>query len=446
MGQKSRKPDAAQSARDAQSNPVEASKHTSPRPQLRREKESKKHRRNSNTQSKTSLSNGVASNAAGPPVKPTESQESKVKDKKKRKHPESKDVLLRTTVPSVAEPQSSAELKYASSDEDEATEKSDEKKRKRSDDGEKSSSKKAKKQKHSITMEDGFIPLDCAVDAVPEVAIVEGVTKKSKKAKSSKPASDPTIMLDVGASSGTLELPLGQAEKVEKKKKKRKPQDGTGDTSQSKKVKKRKTSSKPEDSLSSPSEHSVEAIPAAHDDSDMTANTGKKTRFIVFVGNLPFTTTSASLAEHFVKIHPDSIRHITQRAGEVDKTLAKQSHNSKRSAAQDAEEPKSKGFAFLEFASYDRMRTCLKLYHHSVFEDRKINVELTAGGGGKKSGERKEKLKAKNERLNGQRQRRSEEEVKAKAKKGAKPVPDNDRQDGQGEIHPSRRAQIPEGR
>lgn len=36
----------------------------------------------------------------------------------------------------------------------------------------------------------------------------------------------------------------------------------------------------------------------------------------------------------------------------------------------------------MDFDNYDRMKTCLKLYHHSNFDDgvssaRKINVELT---------------------------------------------------------------------
>jgi nucleolar protein 6 len=43
---------------------------------------------------------------------------------------------------------------------------------------------------------------------------------------------------------------------------------------------------------------------------------------------------------------------------------------------------KSKGCAFVEFNRYDRMKTCLKLFHLSSFDDgvsapRKINVDLT---------------------------------------------------------------------
>jgi len=78
------------------------------------------------------------------------------------------------------------------------------------------------------------------------------------------------------------------------------------------------------------------------------------------IGNLPFTATTQSIQQHFAKIKPKSVRHITQK-----------------------EDPKkSKGIAFLEFEGYDHMKTCLKLFHHSMFDDgvsaaRKINVELT---------------------------------------------------------------------
>lgn len=80
---------------------------------------------------------------------------------------------------------------------------------------------------------------------------------------------------------------------------------------------------------------------------------------VVFKGNLPYTATDATIQEHFDKIHPSSIRH------RVDKVTGQ-----------------SKGFAFLEFENYDRMKTCLKLYHHVSFDDtksppRKLNVELT---------------------------------------------------------------------
>ena len=106
----------------------------------------------------------------------------------------------------------------------------------------------------------------------------------------------------------------------------------------------------------------------------------KKGRFICFVGQLPFTCTTADIEKHFSTVAPSSIRHMTHKEG-----------------------GQSKGYAFLEFDNWDRMRTCLKLYHHSEFSDgksksRKINIELTSGGGGN-SENRKDRITTKNEKL-----------------------------------------------
>lgn len=148
-------------------------------------------------------------------------------------------------------------------------------------------------------------------------------------------------------------------------------------------------------------------------------------RFIVFVGNLPYSTTDDSLKEHFKSLQPFTLRHRTDPATK-----------------------KSKGFAFLEFEGYDRMKTALKLFHHSYFDPeapeglkgvepepqprsfgrgpkpkrptgRKINVELTAGGGGGTDA-RKEKIRVKNVRLEEQRERRIEFERKEKAREERK--------------------------
>jgi nucleolar protein 6 len=76
-------------------------------------------------------------------------------------------------------------------------------------------------------------------------------------------------------------------------------------------------------------------------------------------GNLPYSATKESIAEHFVKLHPTEIRLRTYKGTE-----------------------KFMGTCFVEFDRFDRMETCLKKYHHSVFPDgktkegRKINVEL----------------------------------------------------------------------
>lgn len=62
------------------------------------------------------------------------------------------------------------------------------------------------------------------------------------------------------------------------------------------------------------------------------------------------------------------------------------------------------------------MRTCLQLYHHSEFEDgkskpRKINIELTSGGGGN-SDSRRGKIGSKNEKLEEERKRNYEKKKK----------------------------------
>ena len=77
------------------------------------------------------------------------------------------------------------------------------------------------------------------------------------------------------------------------------------------------------------------------------------------LGNLPYTATDQAVHKHFAKVQPKCIRHRTETEG-----------------------GKSKGFAFIEFEGYDRMKTCLKLYQGSSFNDgtspaRKLNVELT---------------------------------------------------------------------
>ena len=173
----------------------------------------------------------------------------------------------------------------------------------------------------------------------------------------------------------------------------------------------------------------------------------KPQRFILFIGNLPYSATTPQIQSHFSKLSPTSIRHST------DKSTGR-----------------SKGFAFLEFAGYDKMKTCLKLYHHSIFDPeisndsqansrkdqkkagRRINVELTVGGGGHSSEKRKEKIKGKNLKLEEERERRrlkeledGEKETKSKSKNAttdanATSTAEKDRD--MGDIHPSRRGRV----
>ncbi|KAL2065391.1 hypothetical protein VTL71DRAFT_3061 [Oculimacula yallundae] len=149
----------------------------------------------------------------------------------------------------------------------------------------------------------------------------------------------------------------------------------------------------------------------------------KAARFIVFVGQLPFTATKESVEKHFASIKPKSVRVPTEKG----------------------QSGKAKGYAFVEFEGYDHMKTCLKLFHHSLFNDgisaaREINVNLTAGGGGNTK-ERKGKIEEKNQKLDEQRVRRRQEEEKAKLTKKA----EGTKKDliDESAIHPSRRGRVP---
>ncbi|KAK4512014.1 uncharacterized protein ATC70_013256 [Mucor velutinosus] len=109
-------------------------------------------------------------------------------------------------------------------------------------------------------------------------------------------------------------------------------------------------------------------------------------RYIVFVGNLPYTTTKEDLEKHFESAGGiKSVRLLTDKAT-----------------------GKPKGFAFMEFENSKDLNKALA-FHHTFFKKRQINVELTAGGGGSKSDARKEKLKLKNERLAEERTKKHEE-------------------------------------
>ncbi|KAA8899774.1 hypothetical protein FN846DRAFT_892336 [Sphaerosporella brunnea] len=141
----------------------------------------------------------------------------------------------------------------------------------------------------------------------------------------------------------------------------------------------------------------------------------RSTRFIAFIGNLPYTATKAAVEKHFASVEPTAVRLMTMK-----------------------DDPsRCKGFAFVEFARYDKMELCLTKFHHSIFNDgisdaRKINVELTAGGGGK-SKTRKQKLRTKNEKLNEERKRSAADRAKDKVERI------ENAEDG---MHPSRRRRL----
>jgi nucleolar protein 6 len=124
----------------------------------------------------------------------------------------------------------------------------------------------------------------------------------------------------------------------------------------------------------------------------------KQNKFILFVGNLPYQYDTSRLETHFKACMPFSVR--------------------KR---------ENSGFAFLEFTSTDsadddkvpdaskRLKTALRL-HHSMFMNRRINVELTAGGGGN-SAKRRGKIQEKRDKVATETQERLREEAVAREKK-----------------------------
>jgi nucleolar protein 6 len=133
-------------------------------------------------------------------------------------------------------------------------------------------------------------------------------------------------------------------------------------------------------------------------------------RFIVFLGNLPHlppAELTPLLNSHF-PMPPKHIRVPTKKGSNA-----------------------PQGYAFAEFDSSAALEKALRC-HHTVLGGRKINVELTAGGGGK-SEQRMGRIKGKNEILEEERRKRVEEERKEK-EKGGKEV--------KGGIHPDRLKRI----
>ncbi|CAE6414241.1 unnamed protein product [Rhizoctonia solani] len=127
---------------------------------------------------------------------------------------------------------------------------------------------------------------------------------------------------------------------------------------------------------------------------DVAEGDAKLKRFILFVGNLPYTISKEQILEHFSECNPaPTIRLLTP----------KPRSGKSQTAVQAA---KSKGCAFLEFPSHGVMQIAIRK-HHSELAGRRINVELTAGGGGN-SDQRKGKLRTRNQTLNEQRKRGAE--------------------------------------
>lgn len=111
--------------------------------------------------------------------------------------------------------------------------------------------------------------------------------------------------------------------------------------------------------------------------------TKEKKRYILFVGNLPYTADMSSVMEYFKK-HGTPAKEVRMLS---DKTTGK-----------------PRGCCFVEFDTSRTQQGALKL-HHMFFEGRKINIEVTCGGGGNTEA-RRAKIKKRNLKIEELRQKR----------------------------------------
>ena len=163
----------------------------------------------------------------------------------------------------------------------------------------------------------------------------------------------------------------------------------------------------------------VEEVEAAEDTKTGDAETASEDkkedkRYIIFVGNMSYQSTAEQIAKHFSSHchETPSVRLLTTKGDP--KKLAQLPKSKQKSIAKgkaaDPSAPTSKGCAFLEFTAASALQKALQ-FHHTQFEGRTINVELTAGGGGKGDG-RKERIRKKNQDLEVERQKLHDKYVK----------------------------------
>ncbi|KAE8878481.1 hypothetical protein PF005_g15301 [Phytophthora fragariae] len=94
----------------------------------------------------------------------------------------------------------------------------------------------------------------------------------------------------------------------------------------------------------------------------------KSIHLTLFVGQLPFRATEAAVRKHFAEAGDIKLRMLT-----------------------DKKTKKFKGTAFIEVKDSKALGAALSR-HHTLLQGRRINVELTASGGGNKSENRRNKI------------------------------------------------------
>ncbi|EST06647.1 RNA recognition motif domain protein [Kalmanozyma brasiliensis GHG001] len=269
---------------------------------------------------------------------------------------------------------------------------------------------------HPATPDD--IPEDIPASSAPEASTSTSSSKSSKSSKPSKPSEEATSTDAPVAEASAAEAPV----KEEKRNKKRKrlaaeaealaqagvtPEQPAPEAKSKDDVKAKSTKSK---SKSKPDPAAPAKKTTFGDDGEVAAEetvssapstsepTAKNNKYILFIGNMAFSTTSEYISKHFGQAcgETPTVRLLTRKADP--NALASLPASKRKSIAKgkalDPTKPQSKGCAFVEFQTSEALRKALK-FHHTLLEGRKINVELTAGGGGKGEA-RQEKIKAKN--------------------------------------------------
>jgi nucleolar protein 6 len=211
--------------------------------------------------------------------------------------------------------------------------------------------KKRKKKKVIPTEADEVDPLVESTQVTAEHTEQVSAPERSeerKKAKMKKQKNDQTSANEQPASESITEPTT-------------KPTSEPVDVKTAKKMKKRPKNHQESGDAQPTTNSTTNTGPEPEEQSNEQQQARKGPRFICFIGNLPFTATKESIAAHFKSVSPAFIRAPTKKESKTGE---------------------SKGFAFLEFDRYDRMKSCLQLYHHSHFDDgksppRRLNVELT---------------------------------------------------------------------
>ena len=134
--------------------------------------------------------------------------------------------------------------------------------------------------------------------------------------------------------------------------------------------------------------------PIASDDT----KSDSRSRYTVFVGNLPYDATREEVFQHFDCHLRDMVLEVRLQ--------------------HDRGTGQFRGTCFVDFKDAISLGKAFKL-HHSKFMDRKINVEPTVGGGGKGEN-RTKKMTEKKKELEKLRKKRLEREKKTQKQAGAK--------------------------